>query len=84
MVGWHHRLSGHEFEQTQGDGEGQGRLACCSPSGREELDMTWSVNSLSWLMVGVRKEALKPADCGQSISGGGCKWFSQHQACDAG
>ena len=30
MVGWHHRLTGHEFEQTLGDGEGQGRLACCS------------------------------------------------------
>ena len=29
MVGWHHRLSGHEFEQTLGDSEGQGSLACC-------------------------------------------------------
>ena len=34
MVGWHHRLNGHEFEQTLGDGEGQGGLACCSPWGR--------------------------------------------------
>ena len=33
MVGWHHQLSGHEFEQTQGDSEGQGSLACCSPRG---------------------------------------------------
>ena len=33
MVGWHHRLSGHGFGQTPGDGEGQGRLACCSPWG---------------------------------------------------
>ena len=31
MVGWHHRLNGHGFEQTLGDGEGQGSLACCSP-----------------------------------------------------
>ena len=31
MVGWHHRLNGHEFEQSLGDGEGQGSLACCSP-----------------------------------------------------
>ena len=31
MVGWHHRLNGHEFEQTPGDGEGQVSLACCSP-----------------------------------------------------
>ena len=32
MVGWHHRLSGHEFEQTLGDTEGQGRRECCSPA----------------------------------------------------
>ena len=31
MVGWHHQLSGHEFEQTLGDSKGQGNLACCSP-----------------------------------------------------
>ena len=34
MVGWHHRLNGHEFEEAPGDGEGQGSLACCSPWGR--------------------------------------------------
>ena len=34
---WHHWLNGHEFEQTQGDGEGQGRLACCSSWGCKEL-----------------------------------------------
>ena len=39
MAGWHHRLNGHEFEQTRGDGEGQGSLACCSPRGRKELDI---------------------------------------------
>ena len=33
MVGWHHRLNGHEFEQTPGDSEGQGNLVCCSPWG---------------------------------------------------
>ena len=33
MLGWHHRLNGHEFEQTPGDGEGQGSLACYSPWG---------------------------------------------------
>ena len=33
MIGWHHRLNGHEFEQTPGDGEGQGSLACYSPWG---------------------------------------------------
>ena len=41
MVGWHHRLSRHEFEQAPGapgDGEGQGSLVCCSPWGPKELD----------------------------------------------
>ena len=32
MIGWHHRLDGHEFEQTLGDSEGQGSLVCCSQS----------------------------------------------------
>ena len=40
MVGWHHQLNGHEFEQTLGDSEGQGSLMCCSPGGGKELDMT--------------------------------------------
>ena len=40
MVGWHHRLNGHEFEQALEDGEGQGSLACCSPLGHKESDMT--------------------------------------------
>ena len=31
MIGWHHRLNGHEFEHILGDSEGQGTLACCSP-----------------------------------------------------
>ena len=45
MVGWHHRLNGHEFESTLGAGDGQGGLACCSPRGRRELDMT---EQLKW------------------------------------
>ena len=40
MVGWHHWLNGCEFEQTSGDSEGQGSLACCGPWVRKELDMT--------------------------------------------
>ena len=40
MVGWHHQLDGHEFEQTPGDGNGQGSLACCSPRGRKVSDTT--------------------------------------------
>jgi len=45
MVGWHHRLTGHEFQQTPGDGEGQGRMPCCSPWGCKELDMTEQLNN---------------------------------------
>ena len=45
MVGWHHRLSGREFEQTLGDDEGQGILACCSPWDPRELDTTEQLNS---------------------------------------
>ena len=44
-VGLHHRLSGHEFEQTPGDGEGQGRLVCCSPRGHKELDKVGRLNN---------------------------------------
>ena len=40
MVVWHHRLNGHEFEQTPGDSEGQGSLACYSPRGNKEWYMT--------------------------------------------
>ena len=44
MVGWHHRLSGHEFEQTLGHGEGQGGLACCRSWGHKESDTTEQLN----------------------------------------
>ena len=47
MVGWHHRLNGHEFEQTPGDNEGQESLACCSPRGRKESDTTEQLNNKS-------------------------------------
>ena len=40
MVGWHYLLHGHESEQAPGAGDGQESLACCSPWGRKELDMT--------------------------------------------
>ena len=40
MIGRHHQLNGHEFEQSLGDSEGKGSLACCSPWGHKELDMT--------------------------------------------
>ena len=40
MVGWHHRLDEHESEKAPGVVDGQGGLACCSPRGRKESDMT--------------------------------------------
>ena len=45
MVGWHHWLNGHDFEQAPGDGEGQGSLACCSLWGHKELDTTYRLNN---------------------------------------
>ena len=45
MVGWHHRLNGPKVEQALGDGEGQGSLACCSPWGHKESDMTERLRS---------------------------------------
>ena len=47
MVGWHHRLDGHEFERAPGVGDGQGGLACCSPWGRKESDTTERLNDIS-------------------------------------
>ena len=44
MVGWHHQIDGHEFEQAQGVGDGQGSLARCSPQGRKESDITERLN----------------------------------------
>ena len=44
MVGWHHQLNGHEFEQALGAGDGQGSLACCSPWGHKESDTTEWLN----------------------------------------
>ena len=45
MVGCHHQLNGHECKQALGDGEGQGSLACCSPRGCKESDMTERLNN---------------------------------------
>ena len=44
MVGWHHQLHGHEFEQALEVGDGQGGLVCCDSWGREESDMTERLN----------------------------------------
>ena len=56
MVGWHHRLNGHEFEQAPGAGDGQGRLACCKLSmGRKELDTT---EQLNWTAIEFKQSYL--------------------------
>ena len=47
MIGWHHWLNGHEFEQTLGDSEGQGSLACCSSRGHKESITTYWLNNNS-------------------------------------
>ena len=44
MVGWHHQLDGHEFEQALGVGDGQGSLVCCNPRGQKESDTTKRLN----------------------------------------
>ena len=52
MVGWHHQLNGHKFEQIQGDSEGQGSLACCSPCGHRESDRTeWLTLLLTFMFM---------------------------------
>ena len=46
MVGWHHRLDRHEFDEAPGVGDGQGILACCCPWGCKESDMTEHLNQM--------------------------------------
>ena len=53
MVGWYHRLNGHEFEGTLGVGDGPGGLACCDSWGRKESDTTERLKS-TWVWSGVR------------------------------
>ena len=48
MVGWHHRLDGHEFEQAPGLGDGQGSLVCCGPWGCKELDTNERLNMAAY------------------------------------
>ena len=55
IVGWHHQLDGHEFEQAPGVGDGQRSLVCCSPWGRKEPDMTkwlnWTELAATWTQM---------------------------------
>ena len=47
-VGWDHQLNGQKLEETPGDGEGQGNLACCNSWGNKELDMTEQLNNITF------------------------------------
>ena len=71
MVGWHHWLTGHEFEQTPRDTEGQGSLACCSPWVHKESYMTWWLNKYisfslkcpEWCLLQWQKSSSCYEDC---------------------
>ena len=65
MVGWHHWLNGHESEQTLGDSEGQGSLACYSPCGCKELHMTeWTtIRGIENVAFQLKTGALEALDC---------------------
>ena len=60
MVGWHHRLDGHEFEQAPEGGDGQGGLACCSSWGRKESDVPEQLNSNKPTTLGIAETSLSP------------------------
>ena len=57
MVGWHHRLNGHEFEQALRVGDGQESLVCCSPWGHMESDMTERLNGTEYIRYYSSREA---------------------------
>ena len=56
MVGWHHQLNRHEFEQALGDGEGQRSLACCSPQTCKEPDTTERLSNNNMELRLIRRE----------------------------
>ena len=76
MIGWHHQLDGHEFEQALGVGGGQGGLACCSPWGHNELDMTEWLNWTELIWEGIPRSRTK--ETGRVIREGGKanKWWA--------
>ena len=63
MVGWHHRLNGHESGQTPGDSRGQGSLACCSPWGLKDL-ATNTTKGLEWVLEYAFQQAAVQPDLG--------------------
>ena len=84
MVGWHHQLNEHESEQALGDGEGQGRLACCSPWGCKESDTTERLNNNNNTHSEVCGTKVPPPRCLCGLVPSGWSppgWTSAQQAC---
>ena len=69
MVGWHHQLNGHEFEQAPGVGDRQGSLACCSPWGRKEPNVTEQLNNkvIKGSIKGPESESVSPSVVSDSL-----------------
>ena len=76
MVGWHHQLDGHKFEQAPGVGDGQGGLECCSPWGHNDLDMTEWLNWIELIWEGIPRGRTK--ETGRVVREGGKtnKWWA--------
>ena len=65
MVGWHHRLDGHKFEQTLGDGKGQRSLVCCIPWGCKEADRTERLNNSQMDLGGTKLSVTSRVNLGK-------------------
>ena len=77
LIGWHHRLDGHEFEQTPGDGEGQRSLACCSPWGHR-VGHDWSDLACTHVDLGAKiSHAGGGGACSQGEPEASCRAFTQ-------
>ena len=68
MVGWHHQLDGHVFEQAPEIGDRQGSLVCCSPRGRKEQDTAELLNCTDSFAVVCKVEAYHSSHCMQTPS----------------
>ena len=67
MVGWHHQLNGHKFEQTLGDSVGWGSLVFCSPWGHKEWDTTEQLNNSSNLFLQTIQVILMPSEAQEPL-----------------
>ena len=76
MVGWHHQINEHEFEQAPGDVGEKGSLACCSPWGRRvEHNLAMKQHISSAITMGGGVVAFAGSDLGASFMSGGQKWM---------